>query len=245
MDTRILVKEIRESGEMKGKIVQQLPDAIHWQEHKHDNYVPIVSVKSAITYDGKGPHIVLIDYGYKRSLLRYLQSFDCKVTVVPYDISPEEVKELNPDGVLFSNGPGNPEALQAQLPYIKQISSTYPSFGICLGHQLLALAYGAPTNKLTFGHRGVNHPVKHLSTGKVYMTSQNHGYEVKLESINHTPFQPIYINVNDGSLEGMKHHTLPIFSVQFHPEAHAEPLDTSHMFAQFIQEVGECAYATT
>ncbi|MFC0525074.1 carbamoyl phosphate synthase small subunit [Pontibacillus salicampi] len=244
IDTRALVKTIRKQGTMKGKLVFEIPSSLEWGKTE-PSHVPVVSVTQPITYEQEGPHIILIDFGYKKSILDYLLKLGCKVTVVPYNTSFDTVKGLKPDGIMLSNGPGNPEGISNILPAIQQITSTYPTFGICLGHQLLALAYGATTSKLTYGHRGANHPVQHVDSGKVYITSQNHGYEVNKTSLKNTPFIPTYHNINDGSVEGMKHHTLPIASVQFHPEAHAGPSDTEFMFRDFIELVGESTYATT
>lgn len=168
------------------------------------------------------------------------------VTVVPYHYTFEQVKACRPDGVVFSNGPGDPITLKYLFPEVKQISEAFPSLGICLGHQLLALAHGGKTEKLRYGHRGGNHPVKELETGKVQMTSQNHGYVVVDASIDQSIFTITYRNVNDGSIEGLKHVELPIMSVQFHPEAHSGPHDTSYIFQGFLQQVikiGEMKYA--
>ncbi|MYL54477.1 carbamoyl phosphate synthase small subunit [Pontibacillus yanchengensis] len=245
IDTRTLVKTIRDKGTKKGKIVKDIPENMQWETKSDEMLVSKVSVKEPITYSNEGPHIVLMDFGYKQSIVTYLQKQSCKVTIMPYDSTFEDIQQLNPDGVVISNGPGDPQSLQTYLPVIKKLSETYPILGICLGHQLLALAYGGSTAKLKFGHRGSNHPVKNIETGKVYITSQNHGYEVQAESMEGTPFITTYQNVNDGSLEGMKHHTLPVYSVQFHPEAHAGPNDTAFMFQQFVELVGEQSYATT
>lgn len=258
IDTRALVKLIREEGYVNGKITSHSPfdqegqvtEKVLQEVDKYSYvlqpWVERVSVPENKTYLNAGPHVVLIDYGYKKSILDALLEAGCKVTVVPFSISFEEVKALQPDGILLSNGPGDPELLKPWFSEIKKISSTYPTLGICLGHQLLALAHGAKTEKLKYGHRGGNHPVKELTTGKVYITPQNHGYVVVDESINQETFQVTFINVNDRSIEGLQHKSLPIQSVQFHPEAHPGPSDTAYIFDSFIQQltqVGEMKYA--
>ncbi|WP_394173711.1 carbamoyl phosphate synthase small subunit [Guptibacillus hwajinpoensis] len=247
VDTRALVKMLRNHGTMKGKIMSEIPAGkINWNEGK--SYVPTVSVQESISYPNEGSHIVLIDYGYKKSILTSLQSLGCAVTVVPYHTTFDQIVNLNPDGVVLSNGPGDPEALSDYYDTIRIISETYPVFGICLGHQLLALAHGASTRKLIFGHRGSNHPVKHVETSKVYITSQNHGYEVVQESLPGTGFVTTFINLNDGTVEGLMHKKYNIQSVQFHPEAHAGPSDTAYLFDAFIQQItrtGDQHYAFT
>ncbi|MDP4170084.1 MAG: carbamoyl phosphate synthase small subunit, partial [Bacillota bacterium] len=189
IDTRALVKKIRNCGTLKGRIMNALPENGVLGGHSFNieaDVVGRVSVKKVQVFDQQGPHIVLIDYGYKKSILNALLANGCKVTVVPYSYSFLEIKSLKPDGVLLSNGPGDPAFLEKQFPEIKKITENFPTLGICLGHQLIAHAYGADTKKMKFGHRGANHPVKELSTGKVWITSQNHGYEVIQETVDET-----------------------------------------------------------
>jgi carbamoyl-phosphate synthase small subunit len=247
VDTRALVKMLRDHGTMRGKIMAELSeDNDEWLSEQ--SFVPNVSVKEKTYYAGDGPHIILMDYGYKKSILTSLQSLGCAVTVVPFHTSYEQLVALQPDGVVLSNGPGDPEALSSCFETIRLISETYPVFGICLGHQLLALAHGASTRKLTFGHRGSNHPVKHLETGKVFITSQNHGYEVVEDSLEKTGFALTFVNLNDGTVEGLKHQHYNIQSVQFHPEAHAGPSDTAFLFDAFLKQItrtGDQHYAFT
>ncbi len=246
IDTRALTKVIRTTGTVKGIITDRHTEITQFKIYDFWSKLPIlppgywvedVSTKKVEVYENNGPHIALIDYGYKKSILNALLKQGCKVTIVPYTYSYEQVKSLQPDGVLFSNGPGDPSELQPFFLNIKRISESFPSLGICLGHQLIALANGAKTEKLKFGHRGGNHPVKELQTGKVWMTSQNHGYVVVEESIDPQLFQITYRNVNDRSIEGMKHRYLPIQSVQFHPEAHAGPSDTEYIIEAFIHQL--------
>ncbi|WP_100489463.1 carbamoyl phosphate synthase small subunit [Sporolactobacillus pectinivorans] len=250
VDTRAVVKAVRKSGTMKAAI-SGTPDAgtVDWSLPLPLNTVSRVSTSSIKTYEGVGPHIVLIDYGYKKSMLNALLAEGCKVTVVPYNTSSQTVDSLRPDGVMLSNGPGDPQQLSSQFGDLKKITSHYPTLGICLGHQLIALAYGAKTGKLLFGHRGANHPVREVETGKVWITSQNHSYVVEKSSINEQIFAVTYLNVNDGSVEGLKHCSLPIETVQFHPEAHPGPDDTHPVFQRFIatikQSKGEVIHAVT
>ncbi|WP_139691619.1 carbamoyl phosphate synthase small subunit [Sporolactobacillus terrae] len=250
IDTRAIVKAVRRSGTMKA-VISDLPDAasIDWGQPLPTDMVAKVSSTKTTVYEGNGPHVVLMDYGYKKSMLQALLAEGCKVTVVPYNTDAETVKSLQPDGVMLSNGPGDPIQLQPLFGEIKKITSAYPTLGICLGHQLIALAYGASTGKLLFGHRGANHPVKALATGKVWMTSQNHSYVVEKDSVDQKQFSISYLNVNDGSVEGLTHHQLPIETVQFHPEAHPGPDDTHPTFTKFIhmmkQSKGEANHAVT
>jgi carbamoyl-phosphate synthase small subunit len=191
-------------------------------------------------------HVVLMDYGFKKSILTALLEENCSVTIVPYNTPYEKIKALNPDGVLFSNGPGDPMELKKYFPEIKKICQSYPSLGICLGHQLVALAFGAKTEKLSYGHRGGNHPVKEMLTGKVKITAQNHGYVVVDESIDSHIFEVTYRNVNDQSIEGLRHKKYPVQTVQFHPEAHPGPSDTAYILEEFVNKftsLGEQLYA--
>ena len=179
-------------------------------------------------------HVVAYDYGVKRNILRMLAERGCRLTVVPAQTPAAEVLALNPDGVFLSNGPGDPEPCDYAITAIREIiAKGVPTFGICLGHQLLALAMGAKTYKLKFGHRGTNQPVKDLRTGNVYISSQNHGYAVDEASLKDLPLTVTHINVNDGTVEGMRHETLPIFSVQYHPEAAPGPDDNMYLFDEF------------
>jgi carbamoyl-phosphate synthase small subunit len=245
IDTRLLVKTIRSRGTVKGYLSQTTNYEISELE-KASSWVEVVSTKKIQYFKNKGPHVVLMDYGFKKSILNALLDENCAVTIVPYNTPYEKIKTLNPDGVLFSNGPGDPMELKRWFPEIKKISQNYPTLGICLGHQLIALAFGAKTKKLAYGHRGGNHPVKELFTGKVKITAQNHGYVVVDESIDNKLFDITYRNVNDRSIEGLMHRNYPIQTVQFHPEAHPGPSDTEYILKDFVNQIasmGETVYA--
>lgn len=248
VDTRLLVKTIRSRGTVKAIISSTKVEQTAFLNAAEPSslWVEKVSTKKILTYRNPGPHVVLMDFGYKKSILNALLAENCSVTVVPYNTTFEKIKALSPDGVLFSNGPSDPMELEPWLPEIKKISQHYPSLGICLGHQLIALSYGAETKKLAYGHRGANHPVKELLTGKVKITAQNHSYVVVDESINQQVFDITYRNVNDQSIEGLKHVEYPIQTVQFHPEAHPGPSDTAHILTDFVSQItslGETRYA--
>jgi len=177
--------------------------------------------------------VVVMDYGVKRNILRILKKVGCQVTVMPATATAEEVLATSPDGVLLSNGPGDPEGVPYAIEEIRKLFGKLPIFGICLGQQLLGLAYGGRTYKLKFGHRGANQPIKELATGKVYITSENHGFAVDMESIKDQPVRATHINLNDNTIEGLEHEVYPIFSVQYHPEASPGPHDSYGLFAKF------------
>ncbi|MFS0782898.1 carbamoyl phosphate synthase small subunit [Bacillus sp. 1P06AnD] len=234
-DTRAIVKRIREHGSMPACIQSgaEFPSL----KLESEPPVPLVSQKEVKSYGEGDRHIVLMDFGYKKSILQSLLDRQCKVTVVPYNTSYEEVQALQPDGILLSNGPGDPMEM---LPYIKEIQSiisAYPTLGICLGHQLIALAFGGKTKKLLFGHRGANQPVLDKENHTVFMTSQNHSYVVDEQSLLKTNLEVRFVQVNDGSVEGMQHKQWPILSVQFHPEANPGPAESASIFNEFLVTV--------
>lgn len=248
VDTRAIVKLIRKHGTIRGLISSEatIPN---WDKLTQTSaqLVNQVTTQGITVHENDGPHVVVLDFGVKKSIINSLLEKNCKVTVVPYYFTHEEVAKLNPDGILISNGPGDPKDFEALLGEIRKMSMHYPTLGICLGHQLLALAYGAKTMKLKYGHRGGNHPVKDLQTGKVWITSQNHGYGVMAESIQHTDLKITFKNINDRTVEGLKHSQYPVETVQFHPEAHPGPGDTAHVFDRFVGQLmktGVKNYAT-
>ena len=238
VDTRAVTKHIRAAGTMKGIIV---PEDAAKTEIDELFAVPIKKevVSEATTpnvykMENDGPHVVVMDFGIKQNILDSLHEWGCNLTVVPANTTAEEVMNLNPDGIFLSNGPGDPKDIPEVIENVKKLIGKKPMFGICLGHQILGLALGANTYKLKFGHRGSNQPVKNLETGRVYITSQNHGYAVDEDSLKGLPLVVTHRSINDGTVEGMKHTELPIFSVQFHPEASPGPTDNTYLFDQFV-----------
>ncbi|KPU45955.1 carbamoyl-phosphate synthase small chain [Oxobacter pfennigii] len=240
IDTRYLVKIIREKGVLKGAITGSIRD-IDTIQKELDSY----SIKDAVANvttqnpykEGNGKYrIALIDYGFKYHILKNLIDRDCSVTVYPAKTSAEEIMDLNPHGILLTNGPGDPQDNAESINTIKKLKGNAPIFGICLGHQLMALACDANTVKLKYGHRGANHPVKDLKSNKCYMTSQNHGYSVDTESLNND-MEVTHVNLNDNTIEGIRYKSHPSFTVQFHPEANCGPQDTAYLFDEFIDMV--------
>jgi carbamoyl-phosphate synthase small subunit len=241
IDTRMLAKLIRESGVMNGKITAAPPtDADKEEAKKYDIISPIASVSQrTVTKEGEGKkrRVALMDYGVKRGITNELLKRDCEVWTFPHDAKTEDVMKMKPHGIMLSNGPGDPAdpGNKVCIDTLKELMETsVPIFGICMGHQLMALAKGYKTRKLKFGHRGANQAVKDTRTGRVYITSQNHGYEVIAE--NNSSF----INVNDRTNEGLDYGVS--FSVQFHPEACGGPLDTGFLFDDFMKRMD--AHAT-
>lgn len=237
VDTRAVTRKIRSAGTMKGIIVADDAakteiDELFATPIKKD-VVSEVTTPTVYKMENDGPHVVVMDFGIKRNILKSLHELGCSLTIVPADTSAEEVLALQPDGIFLSNGPGDPKDVPEVIANIKKLIGTKPIFGICLGHQLLALAIGANTYKLKFGHRGSNQPVKNLLTGKVQISSQNHGYAVDEASLQGLPLEVTHRSVNDGTVEGMRHTQLPIFSVQYHPEASPGPDDNTYLFDQF------------
>ena len=258
IDTRALTRKLRVTGAMDGvlctdstktdaELVQLAKDSVGlvgrnlakavsrdkpivWDENLGD-WLPLQGV---VDRPSKQLKVVALDCGAKLNILRNLADQGCEVTVLPWDASPEQVLEHKPDGLFVSNGPGDPAAVSETIQTLKQLQGKLPTFGICLGHQLLSLAMGASTYKLKFGHRGGNQPVQNLGTGKVEITSQNHGFAVDLDSLKQVGGQPTHINLNDDTLEGFRHASDPVFAVQYHPEASPGPHDSRYLFDCFI-----------
>lgn len=241
VDTRRLARHIRDEGTCKALIVDaQTPSIACLAEMRSTalstNQVSVVSTKSPWISACANPkhRVVAVDCGIKHNIIRSLNARGCEVTIVPWTVTVEEVMAMHPDGLFISNGPGNPEDAKPVIDLVRALRGKLPIFGICLGHQIIALACGASTYKLKFGHRGGNHPVKNLQTGKVEITSQNHSYAVKADSLAGTGLTVTHVNLLDGTVEGQKCAADRIFSVQYHPESAPGPQDSAYLFDEFI-----------
>lgn len=247
VDTRTLTKTIREAGVMNGVITDD-PEKVDFaalKAYRVQGAVQAVSAKERYTVQPEGAvkkRVALLDFGLKKNIFRELQKRGAEVIVCPQDTAAQDLKELQINGIMLSNGPGDPAENVEIIENLKEICKlNIPIFGICLGHQLLALAHGFQTEKLKYGHRGANQPVKNLETGRVFITSQNHGYAVRSDSIDGKTARELFVNVNDGTCEGVRYLDCPAFTTQFHPEACAGPLDTAGLFDEFfaMMEKGE------
>ncbi|MBW1895627.1 MAG: glutamine-hydrolyzing carbamoyl-phosphate synthase small subunit [Deltaproteobacteria bacterium] len=244
IDTRALTRHTRMAGAMRGVIstTDPDPDSLIEKARSSEGLVGrdlVKDVTCSKSYEWARREeirfrVVALDCGMKFNIAECLARRGCDVTVVPAHTTANEIKALSPHGIVLSNGPGDPEPISYAVETIKRLIPDYPIFGICLGHQLLGLALGGKTYKLKFGHRGANHPVKNLLTGKVEITSQNHGFCVDIDSIKDPDVEITHINLNDQTLEGIRHRKLPVFSVQYHPEASPGPHDADYLFDEFI-----------
>lgn len=248
IDTRRLTRILRDIGVMNGILYSEghEPDEkmiADMRAYQVTGAVEAVTIREAQIYPAVGEQkhrVALLDFGVKRNIQRELCARGCEVTVMPAYTKPETVLNGNYDGIMLSNGPGDPTENTEIIENLKAlVSSGLPIFGICLGHQLLALSIGAKTEKLKFGHRGVNHPVKDLAKDRTYITSQNHGYAVVGDTVNPSIARVSHINLNDNTCEGVEHIHAPIFTVQYHPEVHPGPQDTAYLFDQFISLMDE------
>jgi carbamoyl-phosphate synthase small subunit len=258
IDTRALTRHIRTAGAMKGVVSTKTLDREQLVRMARESeglvgrdLVREVTCRQSYGWSEEGPRsgdgfssaaggrykVVAIDYGLKYNQLRLLAARDCSVQVVPASAGPEDILALKPNGVFLSNGPGDPAGIEGVVETVRELLGKIPIFGICLGHQILGLAYGGTTYKLKFGHRGSNQPVKDLETGRIEITAQNHGFCVDLESLDPDEVELTHINLNDGSLEGMKHKKFPAFSVQYHPENAPGPHDSLYLFDRFIEKM--------
>lgn len=266
IDTRAVVRHLRANGVMRGVISTAVDDidALVAKARAHKkmdgtDLASVVSTKTTYTWDSseaknqtgdkflpsddasataKTMHVVAYDYGIKENILRMLSRENCRVTVVPAKTPASEVLAMNPDGVFFSNGPGDPEPLDYAIKNVQEIQGKAPMFGICLGHQIFGLALGGKTYKLKFGHHGGNHPIKNLETGKVEITAQNHNFNVDPDSLPDDVVRT-HTNLNDDTLAGLRHKTDPMFSVQYHPEASPGPHDSHYLFKDFRKMMEE------
>ena len=245
-DTRKINRTIRDHGSMRclmtgvNTTVEEGLKIIAATPVPHDQVVRVTCKKRwyARTSNPKF-NVVAIDCGIKLNIVRSLNKRGCNVTVVPYNMPAEEIIKMKPDGIFLSNGPGDPEDVTPVIELVKQLKGKYPMFGICLGHQMIALAYGAKTYKLKFGHRGGNHPVKNLETGKIEVTSQNHSFAVDQDSLEGTGLVATHINILDNTIEGLKCEKDNVFSVQYHPESAPGPQDSAYLFDEFIEHMKE------
>lgn len=250
IDTRSLTRRLRSKGTMKG-VICSLPDraldastvtdlvevARQCPHVDKTKLISQVTTQEPYQVGGDGHRITVIDYGVKRSVLRCLLDRGCRVTVMPATASPQRILETQPDAILLSNGPGDPRDAGYAVETIRELIGVKPLLGICIGHQLLCLALGANVFKLKFGHRGGNHPVKDLTTGRVLITSQNHGYAIDEETIDPSVAYVTHVSLNDGTVEGIRHRSLPIASIQYHPEASPGPHDTQFIFDEFVADI--------
>lgn len=246
-DEARLIKKAKASPEMTGldlakKVTCSVPYT--WDEIDRTIFALAPQAVSA-QHNGRRFKVAVYDYGVKQNILRRLTSYGCELTVVPASYSAEQVLAMNPDGIFLSNGPGDPDAVKYAILNLKKLIGTKPMFGICLGHQLLALALGGKTYKLKFGHRGANHPVKNLHTSEIEITSQNHGFAVDWKSMDESKVELTHINLNDNTVEGFQHRELPLFCVQYHPEASPGPHDSDYLFAKFVKMMEEQKISST
>jgi carbamoyl-phosphate synthase small subunit len=268
IDTRALVRHLRNRGVMRGVIssIESDPGKLVAKARaiaKIDgtDLAKVVSTKTLYEWDAQDPrnfnrdiftepenaplpppcdlHVVAYDFGIKHNILRMLTSEGCRVTVVPAETSAEDVLSLNPDGIFLSNGPGDPEPVTYAQQNIRKLAGKKPMFGICLGHQLIGLALGGKTYKLKFGHHGGNHPVQQTETGKVEITAHNHNFAVDPDSLKQSEVDLTHVDLNDNTLEGLRHRSLPLFSVQYHPEASPGPHDSHYLFQNFRKMMEE------
>ena len=242
IDTRALTRHIRDNGAMNG-IISSTTDNKNKLTSKLKSspsmtgldLAKIVSTKNIYDWSDKGEYrVAAIDFGIKKNILRLLEELNCQVTVFPANATAKDILSFDPDGVFLSNGPGDPAAVKYGIETVKQILGKKPIFGICLGHQILAIALGAKTFKLKFGHRGINHPVKNMGEKTIEITSQNHGFSVELESLPKNVI-PTHINLNDNTCAGIESIDYPAFSVQYHPESSPGPHDSRYLFKKFIR----------
>ena len=242
IDTRALTKVLREKGTMRGIITSKSSynkEVCYKKMEKYTlkNPVEEVSIKEVEVYGNGNKNIALLDYGVKTSIINSLLKRGFKVTVYPSNATKQDILKSNPCGIMLSNGPGDPKDCKIEIENIKELMGIKPIFAICLGHQLMTLANGGNTEKLKYGHRGCNHPVKDIKKDRTYITSQNHGYTIVSKSLDLEKMDITHINMNDNTIEGIKFKNLPVFTVQFHPEASPGPQDTGYLFDEFVKMI--------
>lgn len=242
VDTRKLTKIIRSKGAIKCLIspneLSQSEVDIFFEKELPTDQINRVSIKDITHFPVEnGKRIVLVDFGYKKNILLSLMSRGCDVLVVPFDTDAETIRQLNPEGIVLSNGPGDPESIDSVLPAIKTLQEEFPMLCICMGHEIFAMANGAKVRRMKFGHRGGNHPVKDVTRNRIYITAQNHGYCVDEHSLEGTELEVTQTNLNDNTIEGLKHKRLNCVSIQYHPEASPGPNDTKFLFDDFINNL--------
>ncbi len=240
IDTRALTRILRDRGTMKGIISTEqdfkFEDKLEKiRDYRIENPVMQVSIEKTKHFQGDGFRVALLDYGIKQNIIRSLLNRGCEVYQFPASATSGEILAVNPDGIMLSNGPGDPKDCTHQIRTIQELLGKKPIFGICLGHQLMALATGGDTEKLKYGHRGCNHPVKDIERDLTYITSQNHGYTIVEDSLDKNRMAVSHRNMNDGTVEGVMYRDLPVFTVQFHPEASPGPADTAYLFDRFLE----------
>ncbi len=246
LDDESLVRKACQSPQMAGlDLTKHVTTKTLYQWDEVDRTPFALPPMARVKLNGQRWNVVVYDYGVKQNILRRLTSYGCKLTVVPSNYPAEDVLSANPDGIFLSNGPGDPAAVRYAIENIKKLIGKKPIFGICLGHQLLGLALGGKTFKLKFGHRGANHPVKNLLTNSIEITSQNHGFAVDPGSLDPLKIEITHTNLNDGTNEGFRHRELPVFCVQYHPEASPGPHDSDYLFADFIEMMEHESVAVT
>jgi carbamoyl-phosphate synthase small subunit len=252
VDTRAITRRLRSRGVMMGLITQDAPELVmarlaKMARYDNQDFVSTVSTEHSYNWDAPAEtcgetgkyRVLVVDWGLKYNILRLLRKRCCEVVVVPAATSAKDMLALNPSGILLSPGPGDPQLLDYLVTNVRGLLGRVPIMGICLGHQIAARALGAETYKLKFGHRGGNHPVKDLSDGRIYITAQNHGYAVSADSLP-TGLEVSHINLNDATIEGLRHREIPLFTIQYHSEAAPGPQDSEYLFDRFLQMIQEC-----
>lgn len=241
VDTRAVATVIREHGFVRGMLSSgaQWSCDVAWPDPHTLTWVEQATTQEMLTYEGKPgkPHLVLLDYGHNQTILEWLRAFGCRVTVVPFSWSVDRIMLLQPDGLVLSDGPGDPKALLSYARKLRPLLEKLPAFGVCLGLQVMAIAFGGTTERLPLAHRGHHYPVKDTAKGHVWVTSQNHSYVVSKTSLDAQQWHVTHVNVHDGSVEGMKHRHLPLYGIQFDLEAYPGSTETEQIFSQFLTQV--------